>query len=93
MVLEKLCNRDVWNSHGFFIWFVKCITKDLKSIFKDVEICNQFLRMPKKPLMVWNAWQRSIFVRYSEFMVLDVKDEFHLLDSSNSYMKLGAWLN
>lgn len=60
IVLEKLCNRDVWNSHGFFIWFVKCITKDLKSIFKDVEICNQFLRMPKKTLMVWNARDRYL---------------------------------
>lgn len=40
MVLEKLCNRDVWNLYGFFIWFVKCIIKDLKLIFKDVDICN-----------------------------------------------------
>lgn len=65
---------------GFEINFQGCW--NLQSISKDAKKTLDGLKC-----------QRSIFVRYSEFMILDVKDEFHLLESSNSYMKLGAWFN
>lgn len=34
-------------------------------------------------------YQELIFVKYYELMILDVKDEFHVLER----LKLGAWLN
>lgn len=34
-------------------------------------------------------YQELIFVKYYELMILDVKDEFHILER----LKLGAWLN
>lgn len=87
-IMQQRCLKFTWifylicqmHHQGFEINFQGCW--NLQSISKDA----------KKTLDVLKC-QRSIFVRYSEFMILDVKDEFHLLESSNSYMKHCAWLN
>lgn len=87
-IMQQRCLKFTWifylicqmHHQGFEINFQGCW--NLQSISKDARKNLDGLKC-----------QRSIFVRYSEFMILDVKDEFHLLESSNSYMKLGAWLN
>lgn len=55
-VLEKLCNRDVWNPHRFFYLIIcQMHHQGFEINFQDVKICNQFLWMRKNSMIVWNT--------------------------------------